>query len=120
MIKHRNINSTVLTAKDSKHMCSFLIVTCSFNCQSKLCLKQEGKAPVLFNVCERLVSLLILFRIAFCAGSKKAIRNSMSVASISCLCDLDEDKASDKFSFAVAGTAQKILKSNKGIKYNII
>ena len=59
MIKHRNINSTVLTAKESKHMCSFLIVTCSFNCQSKLCLKQEGKAPVLFNVCERIAAYTI-------------------------------------------------------------
>ena len=39
---------------------------------------------------------------------------------MSCLCNLDEDKASDEFSFAVAGTAQKIFKSNKGIKYNII
>ena len=119
MTKHSNINSTVLNAKDSKHMCSFLIVTRSFNCQSKLRLKPEGKAPVLFNVCERLVSLLILFWIAFCAGSK-TIRYSMSVALISFLCNLDEDKASDEFSFAIAGTAQRIFKANKGIKYNII
>ena len=52
--------------------------------------------------------------------ARKAIRYSMSVALISCLCNLDEDKASDEFSFVVAGTAQKIFKSNKGIKYNII
>ena len=80
-------------------------------------LKPEGKAPVLFDVGERIVSLLILLPFVL---ARKAIRYSMSVALISCLCDLDEDKASDEFSFAVAGTAQKIFKSNKGIKYNII
>ena len=52
--------------------------------------------------------------------ARKAIRYSMSVASISCLCNLDEDKTSDEFSFVVAGTAQKIFKSNKGVKYKII
>ena len=79
---------------------------------------REG-TRLLFDVCERLVSLLILFRIAFCAGSK-TIRYSMSVALISFLCNLDEDKASDEFSFTIAGTAQRIFKANKGIKYNII
>ena len=95
MIKHRNINSTVLNAKDSKHMCSFLIVTCSFNCQSKLCLKPEGKAPILFDECERLVSVRGYF--LYYIGqpfvlARKAIRFSMSVALISCLCDLVENK----------------------------
>ena len=48
-IKRRNLNSTFLNAKDSKHICLFLIVTCSFNCQSKSRLKPEAEAHMLLN-----------------------------------------------------------------------
>ena len=43
-LKVPNINSTVLDAKDSKHISSFLIVTCSFNWESKSRLKPEAEA----------------------------------------------------------------------------